>query len=267
MKNEVLTCPIYFENHEFGGHLYSIEEFTNINFGNIRTTILNGKPYFAAMDVVNNLHMAVKSYHTIVQECIQDVEESIKEGYIDSIHPEELFFYLNIEVTHKGGNQYCTKEIKHMVRTLFISEPIMYLLIMRSRKKEAVGFKVWLATQILPQLRVIGRDRASQILYNESCKLMSALNDVNRKYADMKESAEKNGLICNGIAEMLFNHVYQNDLTTANITRAIQDLVYRVDSIGYNQNYICNTMQQNTNQINNKITDIATGLNAVFNGR
>lgn len=262
MKNEVLTCPIYFENHEFGGHLYSIEEFTNINFGTVRTTFLNGKPYFSAKEIANNLWMNPTTYRTIVHDCIIDVERAIERGIVSNIHPQELYFYLNIEISHKANN--CNKEVKQNVQTLFISEPVIYLLMFKSRKPEASDFKVWLATEILPNLRIIGKDKAAIMLQKESNRLIKALDEVNQKYKDMKELAEKNGLMYNGLAEILLRRTEHEDINMNILDAKVNELAFKLDSIGYGQNYLHRDMNNNTINLSKQISDIASGLNTIF---
>ena len=107
-------CPIYFENHNFAGHVSSIEEFTNCDFGVVRTTFLNGKPYFAAKDICIGLCLSTDNMFTFVQEAVNDIINSYNltesadfntpltriRGV--SIQPHELYYNIDVEVSHNN---------------------------------------------------------------------------------------------------------------------------------------------------------------------
>jgi len=50
-NSKEVICPIYYENHFYGGAMPQITTFTNIDFGDIRVVYLNGAPYFCLRDV------------------------------------------------------------------------------------------------------------------------------------------------------------------------------------------------------------------------
>ena len=269
-KNLTPVCPIYFENHNFAGHVASIEEFTNCDFGVVRTTFLNGKPYFSASDICNGLYLDIRNVGVFVNEAANDIMCEYKVtpltrlGGSDFTDIErDLFFYIDIEISHSNGHA----EVRQMVKTIFVSEPVLYMLMFRSRKREAVKFKAWLAVEILPNLRVLGRDRASQLLSNEANKLLQTLNKVNEKYKSLQDNAEKYGLMLNSIAELNAMKANGQDVNEKILDQKVNELIYRVDSLGFCSNGIVNNQVNAMNMLvnlNENIINIATGLNSIF---
>jgi prophage antirepressor-like protein len=99
----------------------------------VRTVIINGNPWFVAMDVCDVLGIA-------------DGRSSVRlldddEKGVHSVHTP-------------GGDQ----------RLSIINEPGLYSLILRSRKPEAKAFKRWVTHEVLPALRrggeIVERPRA-----------------------------------------------------------------------------------------------------------
>ena len=98
--------------------------FTNEEFGNVRTTIINGKPYFCASDVAKAL------------------------GY---------------KRPNDAVSQHCRATVKHstpisgkMQKINFIPEGDIYRLIIRSKLPSAEKFENWVMDEVLPQLRQTG---------------------------------------------------------------------------------------------------------------
>ena len=73
MNYENTICPIYFEDHHFGGHVSSIENFTNLNLGTVKTTFLNRKPYFCATDICRGLCLNTENTGVFVSEAVKDI--------------------------------------------------------------------------------------------------------------------------------------------------------------------------------------------------
>jgi prophage antirepressor-like protein len=172
----------------------------------------------------------------------------------------ELFFYLNIEVTHLGNK---CNQIKQMVRTLFVSEPILYMLMFKSRKKEAIGFKAWLAVEILPNLRVLGRERASAIIEDETNAMRKAVEEINNKYDKLKHMAKTTGLMFSTVMEVIDKERRDHSMEASIIDSKIKDLIIRVDSIGWNSSELINGQID----LAQKVNSIASGLDMIFGGR
>lgn len=101
-----------------------IQTFSNIEFGEIRTTAVNGKPYFVGSDIAKVL------------------------GYKEP---------------HKAVSRHCKGGIKHTILTnggnqelVVIPEGDVYRLIIKSKLPSAERFESWIMDVILPQIRQTG---------------------------------------------------------------------------------------------------------------
>lgn len=104
-----------------------IKIFNNLQFGKIRTALINGEPYFVARDVANALGYA-RPENAIYQHV--DIDDSLKQGVIDSIGREQ--------------------------QTAFINESGVYSLIFGSKLAAAKQFKSWVTSEVLPSIRKHG---------------------------------------------------------------------------------------------------------------
>ena len=265
-----LQCPIYFENHQFGGHVSSIENFTNMDLGMVRTTFLNGKPYFSATDLCRGLQLNTKNTFQFVNEAVSDI---VNNYYNPSVEPrdngnifqpgmsyidqEELYFYIAMDISHNIGNS--DKIVTQKINALFVSEPVLYMLTFRSRKKEALSFKAWLAVDILPKLRMIGQDNTTMLIDNEYGKLLDALKKIDSIYEGMKSFKDAKEFELNAINTLMENHKYKME-SLSNIQNMINTLYYKLNGLEYADGCIIN----NTNVLNEKVTDVASGLNYIF---
>ena len=98
--------------------------FNNEEFGDVRTIMIDGKPYFCAKDVAGALGYA-KPRNAVATHC----KGALKRG-----------------VLTEGGNQEMT----------FIPEGDIYRLIIRSKLPSAEKFESWVMDEVLPQLRQTG---------------------------------------------------------------------------------------------------------------
>ena len=98
--------------------------FNNEEFGNVRTIMIDGKPYFCARDIAMALGYA-KPRNAIATHC----KGALKRG-----------------IPTEGGNQEMT----------FIPEGDIYRLIIRSKLPSAQKFESWVMDEVLPQLRQTG---------------------------------------------------------------------------------------------------------------
>ena len=299
-ENE-MSCPIYFENHIYPGHLYSIENFTNINFGDIRTTIINGRPYFSAIDLCRGLLIDPKHISQMVIEASQDIINSyyndtphtrsggyqnseksivntplaryggyqnsekiiVKAPHTRSGEPQnseksiveaplaryggpvgnDLYYYLDIEISNT--NQYGTS-FSQVVKTIFVSESMMYMFMFKSRKREAVRFKAWLATEILPNMRLLGAQKSVQLLNQEANTIADELANINNQYSNIESNTAK-------ILE-------KQDMDTKLIKYEMNDIKARLDAIGN----LTGVLAADDCILNDKVTAIASGLNTIF---
>ena len=108
--------------------------FSNPEFGNVRTTEINGTIYFAGTDVAKALGYS-KPQDAISRDCRQ----SVKNG---------------VSVTF--SNLY-TLSGTIVVEMSFIPESDLYRLIMRSQLESAEKFEEWVTADVLPSIRKTGK--------------------------------------------------------------------------------------------------------------
>ena len=102
-----------------------IQKFVNEQFGEIRTTTINGEPWFVAKDVCDILEVGNPS------QALSRLEKDEK----------------NTIILNEGiGNP----------NKAVISESGFYTLVLSSRKKIAKPFRLWVTREVLPQIRQTG---------------------------------------------------------------------------------------------------------------
>nr|DAF50066.1 MAG TPA: repressor domain protein [Siphoviridae sp. ctzyE57] len=135
-----------------------LKTFQNPKFGTIRTTTINGEPWFVAADVckaldLNNNRMAIERL---------DVDEK----GVSSIDTP-------------GGKQELT----------IVNEPGLYALVLGSRKPEAKAFKRWITHDVIPTIRKHGAymtpEKVEEILLNPDTiiKLATELKEERERTA------------------------------------------------------------------------------------
>lgn len=105
----------------------NIQIFNNSEFGNIRTTMIDGEPWFVGKDVATALGYA-KPLGAIATHVSED--DSLKQGLTDSL----------------GRTQ----------EAIFINESGLYALIFGSKLESAKKFKSWVTKDVLPSIRKTG---------------------------------------------------------------------------------------------------------------
>lgn len=105
----------------------NIQIFSNSEFGEIRTVVIDGQPWFAGKDVCKSLGYAkpTQAIHNNV-----DSEDTLRKGLLDS----------------RGINQ----------ETIVINESGLYSLIFGSTLPTAKKFKKWVTSEVLPSIRKNG---------------------------------------------------------------------------------------------------------------
>ena len=135
--------------------------FSNEEFGEIRTMLIEGEPWFLGVDIATALGYA-KPHNALNRHV--DGDDSLKRGVIDSV----------------GRTQ----------DAIFINESGLYSLILLSKLPSAKKFKHWVTSEVLPSIRKHGAYMTAETLYKtmseprELAKLLTALadeKDKNRK--------------------------------------------------------------------------------------
>lgn len=110
----------------------NLEIFNNEEFGQVRTLLINDKPYFLANDIARAL-----GYKRPVDAVSAHCKGSVKHRYLTN-----------------GGEQ----EAK------FISEGDVYRLIMKSKLPSAEKFESWVMEEVLPSIRKHGAYMTSEVI-------------------------------------------------------------------------------------------------------
>ena len=108
----------------------NLQIFNNDQFGEIRTTVKDGAPWFSAADVCKALDIANSRDAIAKLDADEKMTVSLTDGHSGT----------------RGGAQ----------KMSFVNEPGLYTLMMRSRKPEAKAFKRWITHDVLPTIRKTG---------------------------------------------------------------------------------------------------------------
>lgn len=145
----------------------AITAFTNTEFGEVRTMMRDGEPWFVAADVCRALEIGNPS------QAVSRLDEDEK-GIISNETP--------------GGEQ----------TMLIINEAGLYALVLGSRKPEAKAFKRWITHEVIPAIRKNGAYLTPEAAYkmlSDPQNLIQLLTTLSEKNEEVKlltsESAEK----------------------------------------------------------------------------
>ena len=110
-----------------------IKIFEHAKFGKVRVIIINGEPWFVAVDVCKVLE--IKNSRDAVSKLYEDEKQTV------------LIPARGVSSTDtQGGYQNMT----------VVNEPGLYKLVFSSRKKEALEFQNWVYREVLPSIRKYG---------------------------------------------------------------------------------------------------------------
>lgn len=139
-----------------------IQKFVNSQFGEIRTVTINNEPWFVAKDVCDILG-------------VQNVTQAMQQL--------ENFERSMFNIGRQG-------------ETNIISESGFYTLVIRSRKPIAKPFRLWVTSEVLPQIRKTGgyieTDREAEFVdkyfpsFTEETKL-SMVRDLRKQNEEYKK--------------------------------------------------------------------------------
>lgn len=136
-----------------------LQIFNNEEFGVIRTTEIDGKPYFVASDVAKTLGYAIP--HKAVQTHCKGV--------------------LKRNIPTSSGNQ----------DVLLITEGDLYRLIMKSKLPSAEKFESWVMDEVLPSIRKNGGYIAGQETLSDEELMAKALLVAQNKIAERDAIIER----------------------------------------------------------------------------
>lgn len=165
----------------------AIQVFQNEQFGQVRTTIKDGEPWFVAADVCRALEISDNRSATAR---LDDDEKGA------------------VSIRTPGGYQGMT----------VISEPGLYALVLGSRKPEAKAFKRWITHEVIPSIRKSGGYIAGQSTMSDADLMAKALlvaqRQIEQRDAQITEmqpkalfadavSASKSSILIGELAKML----------------------------------------------------------------
>lgn len=134
-----------------------LKTFQNPKFGTIRTTTINGEPWFVAVDVCKALEI---QNH---KDAIGRLDEDEKTG---------------VDLTDPHGR---------VQNTNCVNEPGLYALVLGSRKPEAKAFKRWITHEVIPTIRKHGAYMTPETIE----KVLSDPDTIIKLATDLKEERER----------------------------------------------------------------------------
>ena len=111
--------------------MQDIQIFHADKFGDIRTLVIDGEPWFVGKDIAAAL--GYENPQQAIRQHVDDDDRSPMSGVLKSSTPAEID-----------------------KQTIVINESGMYSLILRSNKPEARKFKRWVTKEVLPSIRKTG---------------------------------------------------------------------------------------------------------------
>lgn len=126
--------------------------FKNDNFGEVRTVMRDGEPWFVAADVCRSLEIGNPA---MAMGRLEEDEKGISS--IDTL----------------GGKQNLT----------IVNEPGLYTLVLGSRKPEAKAFKRWITHEVVPTIRKHGLYATDELIANPDIAIAA--------FTALKEEREK----------------------------------------------------------------------------
>lgn len=137
--------------------MHKLEIFRNESFGDVRTTIRNGEPWFCLSDVCRVL-------------TIKNSRDAKKRLNINCV--------VTTDTPTNGGMQALD----------FISESNLYKLAFKSRKPEAEKFADWVTSEVLPAIRKTGSYSVGNQI-NQLSNIDTRLNNMEKLIQDMKNGS------------------------------------------------------------------------------
>lgn len=128
--------------------------FKNKNFGEVRTTLIDDKPYFCLADVCRILEI----------RNVSDCKKRLKSKGV-----------VITDTLTEGGMQ----------SMIFINEANLYKCIFQSRKPEAERFQDWVTEEVIPEIRKTGGYSHIPKSYSEALRLYA--DEVERREVAEKE--------------------------------------------------------------------------------
>ena len=187
----------------------NLQIFNSSDFGEIRTAVKDGEPYFCLADVCKALDIS-NSHNVKSRLTIKGVA--------------------TMDTLTKGGMQ----------SIVFISEPNLYKVIFQSRKPEAEKFADWVTSEVLPSIRKHGAYATPTTIDNiiadpsNAIKLLQALNDEREKSQSLETELIKSSRVIETMKPKVsyYDKILKNP-SLMNTTVIAQD--YGMSARGFNK--------------------------------
>ena len=173
--------------------------FTNEEFGEIRTSVVNSEPMFCLSDICKSLGLSQPS----------KVKERLNEKGVRTI-----------PTLTSGGEQ----------NLLYINEPNLYKVIFQSRKESAERFTDWVTSEVLPSIRKNGGYIAGQEALSDDELLSKALLVAHNKIAERDKIIEQKQ---ERIEQMKPKAIFADAVATSRTSILIGDLAKLICQNGY----------------------------------
>lgn len=173
--------------------------FTNEEFGEIRTSLVNSEPMFCLSDICKSLGLSQPS----------KVKERLNEKGVRTI-----------PTLTSGGEQ----------NLLYINEPNLYKAIFQSRKESAERFTEWVTSEVLPSIRKNGGYIAGQETLSDDELLSKALLVAHNKIAERDKIIEQKQ---ERIEQMKPKAIFADAVATSRTSILIGDLAKLICQNGY----------------------------------
>ena len=178
-----------------------VQQFESEQFGTIRTTTIDGEPWFVAKDVCVALGIRSDTVRNILDD--DEVSET---------NPNTIGV--------AGGR-----------KPLIISEAGLYGLVLKSRKPEAKAFKRWVTHEVLPSIRRDGGYIATREDDNEDSILARAVLIADKK---IKALQSRNDELESKNAEMQPKAFFADAVSTSHTSILVGDLAKLMKQNGFN---------------------------------
>ena len=173
--------------------------FTNEEFGEIRTSLVNSEPMFCLSDICKSLGLSQPS----------KVKERLNEKGVRTI-----------PTLTSGGEQ----------NLLYINEPNLYKAIFQSRKESAERFTEWVTSEVLPSIRKNGGYIAGQETLSDDELLSKALLVAHNKISERDKIIEQKQA---RIEQMKPKAIFADAVATSRTSILIGDLAKLICQNGY----------------------------------
>jgi prophage antirepressor-like protein len=102
--------------------------------------------------------------------------------------------------------------IKQQPQTLYLSEPGMYKLMLKSRMKKAEIFADWITNDVLPSIRKYGYYKMKKSYEGEKTELLEKINYLEKQQKLMKNDLKKNKFPKGGVVYIIdYSDEYENE--------------------------------------------------------